>query len=155
MIAPRSDRDGIETSANAVQELLLLNTLKWTLQFFLIQASAAARTFAALVHILRPKSIRRDLRKQKVSVNGLEARLEDAVGEEELDVKLTRDSASCTTANEPTSLLQQFIQSVGGLVGKATIFVATQVKGADLELSAESDIVVCKEMCAYRRKRHG
>lgn len=133
----------METSANAVQEFLLLDALEGTaLVFLLVQAGAAIRTLAALVRVLWPETVRGYLCQGEIAVDGPEAGLEDAVCEEKLDIELARDGASSTEADEATSLLKQLLQRVGGLLGRAAMLMSTKMESAHLEVAIKLVVVV-------------
>jgi len=88
-------------------------------------------------------------------MDGLEAGLEDALGEEQLDVQFARNSTLRTEADEATGLLKKLLQGVGSFVGGATVLVLTQVQSTYLQVTCELRIVVGKEMGAHGRKRDG
>ena len=153
LIDLRSGRDGVESSSNTGQELILVNALERPLLLFLVKTSASIRSLAAELHIGRPSAIGRDLRQSKVTMDRAEARLEDAVCEKQLDVEVLGHNAVCPPADKAAGLLEQLLQVIGGLLGRPPILVSAQMESAHLKIAAELDVLVGEEVCAYRGKR--
>jgi hypothetical protein len=149
VVGLRSRRDGVESSADAGQELVLVDALEWSLRLFLVQASASIRSLAAELHVGWPGSVGRDLRQSKVAVHSAVAWLEDAVGEEQLNVEILGHDAVCPSADKAASLLKQLLQVVRGLLGRSAVLVSAQVECAHLEIAAELDVLVGEEIGAY------
>lgn len=88
-------------------------------------------------------------------MDGLEAGLEDALCEEELDVQFARNGTLRAEADEATGLLKKLLQGVGSLVGGAAVLVLAQVQSTYLQVACKLGIVVGEEMGAHGRKRDG
>lgn len=91
---------------DASQELGLVNALELRLFLFSVQTGASVGPLSAELDVLRPVSLGRNLGQGKVAVHGLEAWLEDAVCEEELNVELARNGALSAEPDEAARLLQ-------------------------------------------------
>ena len=102
----------METTAHSVQELFFVDTLERALELFLVESRASIWSFAALLDVLGPDALRGDLRQREVAVHGRETGFEDAVREEELDVKLARNGALCTSVYKVPRLLERLVERI-------------------------------------------
>jgi hypothetical protein len=132
MIDPQSSRDKVQSAADAMQELALIDALEGAFFLLFVQAGGSVRTLATGLNVLRPESIARDLCQCEVAVDRIEARLEHTASKEELDIEFTGTSALCTVADKPASLLKQLLESIRGLLSRAPILVTAEMQSANL-----------------------
>lgn len=122
---PRLGGDGEEAAADTVDELVLVNALEGALLFLLVQAGASVGALAARLDGLRPGAAGLELRQGEVAMDCRVRWLEDAVREEQFDVKLPSENALFTTADESAGLLEEFLKCISGFHGGTTVLVAT------------------------------